>query len=153
MYKAGALTYFSSLKKSSFLKSMVLLNFPIRWYLNILYFLNISMILNKWVIPWFSFNVTTRSQKTVTLFENRFTRLHLLDFVLHTFLVLLSDLSKTEGPCSYFCFLGVVKLLSDHPSILKITLIKVRSFINTLSVWIGLKWSLSIWTWRRTENK
>ena len=35
---------FSSLKKSSFFRSMILLNFPIRWHLNILNLFNISMI-------------------------------------------------------------------------------------------------------------
>ena len=65
---------FSSLKKSSFLKMMKLLNFPIQlifppsywnqintiqWYLNILNLFGISMILNKWIIQWFSFHVTT----------------------------------------------------------------------------------------------
>ena len=49
---------FSSLKNSSFFKSMILLNFPIQWYLNILNLFNISMILNKWIIQWFSFDVT-----------------------------------------------------------------------------------------------
>ena len=42
------------LKKSSFLKSMILLNFPIQWYLNILNLFNILMILNKWIFWWFS---------------------------------------------------------------------------------------------------
>ena len=58
---------FSSLKKSSFLKSMILLNFPIQWYLSILNLFNISMILNKWIILWFSLDVTTRSQLFVFL--------------------------------------------------------------------------------------
>ena len=53
---------FSSLKKSSFLKSMLLINFPIQWYLNILNLYNILMMLNKCIIWWFSFYVTTRSQ-------------------------------------------------------------------------------------------
>ena len=48
---------FSSLKKS-----MILLNFPSRWYLNILNLCNISIILKKWIIQWFSFDVTTRSR-------------------------------------------------------------------------------------------
>ena len=37
---------------------MMLLNLPIQWYLNILNLFNISMILNKWIIQWFSFDVT-----------------------------------------------------------------------------------------------
>ena len=47
VYKAGAFTYFFALKKSSLLKSMILINFPIPLYLSILIFLNISMILNN----------------------------------------------------------------------------------------------------------
>ena len=58
VYKAGAFTYFFALKKSSLLKSMILINFPIPLYLSILIFLNISMILNNCSIQWFSFNVT-----------------------------------------------------------------------------------------------
>ena len=38
---------FSSLKKSSFFKSMIFLNFQIRWFSNILNLFNILMILNK----------------------------------------------------------------------------------------------------------
>ena len=49
---------FSGLKKSSFLKSMLLLNFPIRSSSNILNKNNISMMLNKCLIRWFWFNVT-----------------------------------------------------------------------------------------------
>ena len=49
---------FFSLKKSSFFKSMILLNFPIRWSSNILNLFNIFMILNKLIILWFWFDVT-----------------------------------------------------------------------------------------------
>ena len=49
---------FSSLKKSSYFKSMLLLNFLIRWSSNISNLLNISMMLNKWIIQWFSFDFT-----------------------------------------------------------------------------------------------
>ena len=54
--------FFSWLKKSSFLKLMLLLNFMIRWSWNILYLFNISMMLNKWIIRWFWVNVTTKAQ-------------------------------------------------------------------------------------------
>ena len=53
---------FASLKKSSFFKSMSLINFPIQWYLNILIFFYISMIINKYIFQWVSIDVTTRSQ-------------------------------------------------------------------------------------------
>ena len=49
----------SGLKKSSFLQSMLLLNFLIRWSWNILYLFNISMMLNKWIIWWSWVDVTT----------------------------------------------------------------------------------------------
>ena len=49
---------FSALEKSSFLKSMILINFPVRWYLNFLNLYNISMMLNKCTIRWFSIDVT-----------------------------------------------------------------------------------------------
>ena len=54
---------FSWLKKSSFLKSMLLLNFLIQWYWNILYLFNISMMLNNWIIQWFWVDVTTKALK------------------------------------------------------------------------------------------
>ena len=57
------LTIFSALKKSSFFKSMLLLNFPIQWYLNILNLFNISMMLNKCIIQWFWVDVTTKAQE------------------------------------------------------------------------------------------
>ena len=46
---------FSSLKKSCLLKSVLLVNFLIRWYSYILNLLNISMMLNKSIIQryWF----------------------------------------------------------------------------------------------------
>ena len=50
---------FSSLKMSCFFKSMLLVNFRIQCHLNFLNFLNILMMLNKCIIQWFSFNVTT----------------------------------------------------------------------------------------------
>ena len=53
---------FPALKKSSFLKSMWLLNFLILWSWNILYLFNISMMLNKWIIQWFWVDVTTKAQ-------------------------------------------------------------------------------------------
>ena len=40
---------------------MFLSNFVIRRYLNFIIYLSILMMLNKIVIQWFSFNVTTRS--------------------------------------------------------------------------------------------
>ena len=49
---------FSAIKKSSFLKSMLLLNFLIRWSWNILNLFNILMMLNKCIIWWFWFDVT-----------------------------------------------------------------------------------------------
>ena len=49
---------FSGLKKSSFLKSMLLLNFPIRSSSNILNKNNILMMLNKCLIQWFWVDVT-----------------------------------------------------------------------------------------------
>ena len=54
---------FSRLKKSSFLKLMLLLNFLIRWYLNILNLFNISLMLNKCINLWFSIDVTSRFLK------------------------------------------------------------------------------------------
>ena len=51
--------------KSSFLKSISLINFPIQWYLYILNLFYISMILNKCFIQWFRFDVTIRSQKII----------------------------------------------------------------------------------------
>ena len=53
---------FSGLKKSWFLKSMLLLNFLIQWSWNILYLFNISTMLNKWIIRWFWVDVTTKAQ-------------------------------------------------------------------------------------------
>ena len=47
--------------KSCFLKSMLLIKFPIWWYLNFLNEWNISTMLNKCIIWWFSINVTTIS--------------------------------------------------------------------------------------------
>ena len=55
------LFYLFFLTKSSFLKSMILINFPIWWYWNILILFNISMMLNKCIIQWFLFEVNTRS--------------------------------------------------------------------------------------------
>ena len=52
---------FSWLEKSCFLNSALLQNFWIRWCSNILYFLNILRMLNKILIQWFSFDVTTKS--------------------------------------------------------------------------------------------
>ena len=57
---------FFGLKKSSFLKSMLLLNFLIQWSWNILYLFNILTMLNKWIIRWFWVNVTTKAQKRIT---------------------------------------------------------------------------------------
>ena len=57
---------FSALKKSSFLKSMLLLNFLIRWSWNILNLFNISMMLNKWIIKWFWVDVTTKAQSVLS---------------------------------------------------------------------------------------
>ena len=56
---------FSALQKTYFLKSMFLLNFSIKWYSNIFNLLNILMMLNKFIIQWFSINVTTRSQNNL----------------------------------------------------------------------------------------
>ena len=51
---------FSGLKKSTFLKSMLLSNFLIRWSWNILNKNNISMMLNKCLMRWFWVDVTTK---------------------------------------------------------------------------------------------
>ena len=51
---------FSGLKKSSFLKSMLLSNFLIQWSWNILNKNNISMMLNKCLIQLFQVDVTTK---------------------------------------------------------------------------------------------
>ena len=56
---------FSSIKKSSFLKSMIIINFPIRWSTKIFNLFNISMMLNKLIIRWFSIDVTAKSQLSV----------------------------------------------------------------------------------------
>ena len=53
---------FSSLKLSCFLKSALLLNFGIQWYLNFLNLWNILTMWNKCIIRWFSFDVTTSFQ-------------------------------------------------------------------------------------------
>ena len=58
VYKAERSLIFSSIKKSSFLKSMILINFLIQRYLNILNLFNISMIFIKWIIRLSSFDVT-----------------------------------------------------------------------------------------------
>ena len=52
---------FSGLKKSSFLKSLLLPNFLIWWSWNILYLFNILMMLNKWIIRWFWVDVTSKA--------------------------------------------------------------------------------------------
>ena len=54
VYKAVAVTYFFSLKKSCFLKLVLLVNFWIQWYSNFLNLLNISMMLNKSKIMFLS---------------------------------------------------------------------------------------------------
>ena len=59
---------FSALKKSTFLKSMLLLNFLIRWSWNILNLFNISMMLNKCIIRWFWVNVITKAPNFMPLF-------------------------------------------------------------------------------------
>ena len=64
---------FSALKKSIFLKSMCLQNFPIRWYLNILNLFNISMMLNKCIIQWF----------WVECYSSRW---YYIEFILHVFI-------------------------------------------------------------------
>ena len=51
---------FSGLEKSTFLKSMLVLNFLIRWSWNILNKNNILMVLNKCLIRWFWVNVTPK---------------------------------------------------------------------------------------------
>ena len=51
---------FSGLKKSTFLKSMLLSNFLIWWSWNILNKNSISMMLNKCLIQWFWVDVTTK---------------------------------------------------------------------------------------------
>ena len=49
-------------KDEGLCKSMLLLKFPIQWFKNILNLLNISMMLNKCIIRWFWFDVTTKAQ-------------------------------------------------------------------------------------------
>ena len=49
---------FSALKKTCFLKSMLLLKILIQWHSNIFNILNIWMMLNKCIIQWFWLNVT-----------------------------------------------------------------------------------------------
>ena len=46
--------------------------FLIRWPWNILYLLNISMMLNKWIIPWFWVNVATKAQYFLAFLTNLF---------------------------------------------------------------------------------
>ena len=55
---------------SSFLKSMSLIKFPIRWYSNILNWWKISTMLNKCIIQWFSIDVTTKSRPGAHDFYN-----------------------------------------------------------------------------------
>ena len=52
---------FSWLKMTCFLKSILLLKFPVYWCLNILNLFNISMLLNKCIFLWFWFKVTTKA--------------------------------------------------------------------------------------------
>ena len=59
---------FSSLKKSCFIKSVLLVNFQNPWYSNILNLLNISMMSNKSIIWCSLVGVTTSSQKFITRF-------------------------------------------------------------------------------------
>ena len=52
---------FSALKKSSFLKPMLLLIFLIQWSWNLLNLFNYLMMLNKILIQWFWVDVTTKA--------------------------------------------------------------------------------------------
>ena len=54
---------------------MILVNFLNWWYLNILNLCNILMILNKWIIQWFSFDVATRA----LFFKQNKLKLHILN--------------------------------------------------------------------------
>ena len=74
IYKAGVIT---------FLKSMLLSNFLIRWSLNILNKNNILMMLNKSLIQWFWVNVTTKPHFFVQSCLN-FIRFCILELVLLT---------------------------------------------------------------------
>ena len=58
---------FSSLKKSSFFKSMILLNFPIRWSSNILNLFNISMILKNGLFDDFNLMLVSSLHLSHTL--------------------------------------------------------------------------------------
>ena len=60
---------FSSLKKSCFLKSALLVNFWFWWYFNCLNLLNILTMSNKRTIWWFWVNVTTSSQQITHPFQ------------------------------------------------------------------------------------
>ena len=56
------IAHMKALKKSTFLKSMLLLNFLIRWSKYILNLSNISMRLNKCIIQWFWVDVTSKAR-------------------------------------------------------------------------------------------
>ena len=52
--------FFPWLKKSWFLKAMLLLKFSICWCLNILKLFHILMMLNKCIFQWFQFDCSTK---------------------------------------------------------------------------------------------
>ena len=58
-----------------FLTSGLLLNFWIQWYLNFLNLWNISTMLNKCIIQWFLFNVTTSSRSRFVRIAKIFIKL------------------------------------------------------------------------------